>query len=125
MKVLREEVENRVGDTVSISPEVNRKIWENGAENPPKSLEIEVEDTTDGKTVVLSGQEEDLEKVQEQETEEEAGEAEDYSEIVSGTVSEAKNSIQDMENPDYEAVLEAEEEGKNRKTLKEWLEQRM
>lgn len=46
----------------------------------------------------------------------------DYEDILEGTVDEAKNTIRELEEPDYEELLEAEIEGKNRKTLREWLE---
>lgn len=48
----------------------------------------------------------------------------DYEEIVSGTVDEVKDEVRDSDlNP--EKVLEAEREGKDRKTLTEWLENRV
>jgi len=46
----------------------------------------------------------------------------DYEEIVSGTIGEAKESLNGMEDPDYEKALEAEKNNKDRKTMKEWLE---
>lgn len=49
----------------------------------------------------------------------------DYEEILSGTVDEAKKSIRDMENPDYEELLRLEKEGDDRKTLKEFLERQL
>ena len=44
-------------------------------------------------------------------------------EIVSGTIDEVKEAVEDGADP--EAVLEAEENDKDRKTLKEWLEKRI
>lgn len=49
----------------------------------------------------------------------------DYSDVLSGTVDEAKDGIGDMENPDYRKLLQMEREGKDRKTLKEWIENRL
>ncbi len=49
----------------------------------------------------------------------------DYEEVISGTVSEAKAEIQELEDPDYRKILQLERENKNRKTLKEWLEERV
>jgi hypothetical protein len=49
----------------------------------------------------------------------------DYSEIVEKTVKEAKDAIRELENPDYEALLEAEAQGENRKTLRTWIEDRL
>ncbi|PSH01588.1 MAG: hypothetical protein BRC27_01675 [Nanohaloarchaea archaeon SW_10_44_10] len=50
---------------------------------------------------------------------------EEYEDIVSGTITEAKDALGDMEEPDYEAALQAEKDNKDRKTLKEWLESQM
>jgi len=47
---------------------------------------------------------------------------EEYAEIVSGTITEAKNQLNEMENPDFKASLKAEKENKNRTTLIDWLE---
>ncbi|MFB6147596.1 MAG: hypothetical protein ABEJ66_01815 [Candidatus Nanohaloarchaea archaeon] len=49
----------------------------------------------------------------------------DYSEIVDKTVEDAKDAIRELENPDYEALLNAEANGENRKTLRNWLEERL
>ncbi|MFB6190684.1 MAG: hypothetical protein ABEJ91_03880 [Candidatus Nanohaloarchaea archaeon] len=49
----------------------------------------------------------------------------DYSDIVEQTVKEAKDAIRELENPDYEKLLEAEAQGDNRKTLRTWIEERL
>jgi len=49
----------------------------------------------------------------------------DFDDILEGTVDEAKDAIRDLDSPDYEGLLEAEKEGKDRKTIKEFLESRM
>ncbi|MFB6292469.1 MAG: hypothetical protein ABEI58_03685 [Candidatus Nanohaloarchaea archaeon] len=49
----------------------------------------------------------------------------DYEEILSGTVKEAKDAIRDLDDPDYDELLALEEDGKDRKTLKEWIESRL
>lgn len=48
----------------------------------------------------------------------------DYSEILEGTVDEAKEAVREMDEPNYDALIAAEQRGKNRKTLLEWLEKR-
>ncbi|MFB6116743.1 MAG: hypothetical protein ABEK10_04510 [Candidatus Nanosalina sp.] len=48
----------------------------------------------------------------------------DYSEVLEGTVDEAKQAISEMEEPNYDALIAAERRDKNRKTLLEWLERR-
>ncbi|MFP4038428.1 MAG: hypothetical protein ACLFTA_01440 [Candidatus Nanohaloarchaea archaeon] len=62
------------------------------------------------------------EQAVEEPTEEKTGAGEEYTEIVSGTITEAKEALNEMEGPDYEAALTAEKENKNRKTLVNWLE---
>lgn len=148
MAVLKEELEKREGEAVSISPEVNVKIWENGIENPPSKIELEVQDAATGKVAVLPGTEPEPEPEPEPEEEEESGEEpeeaeeeepeedeteeedreesedsdDEYEEILSGTVGDAKDAIDEMDSPDYERLLELEKEGKDRKTLKGYLE---
>lgn len=122
MSILRSELEKREGN-VSISGEINSKIWERGASNPPSSIEVQISETSGQKKAFLAdGKEETSEEVQESEERTEL--EEDYSEVVSGTVSEAKDKIRELDNPDYEALLEAEKSGKDRKTLKEFIENR-
>ncbi|MFB6190529.1 MAG: hypothetical protein ABEJ91_03065 [Candidatus Nanohaloarchaea archaeon] len=136
MKILQEQLEKREGAEVSISPEVNSAIWKNGMEKPPAKIEVEVVETDDFELrAVLPGEEVDEpepepepepeEEAEEEEEAEDSGEGADYDEIVSGTVSEAKEAVKGLDDPDYGAVLEAEEANKDRKTLKEWLESQM
>jgi len=46
----------------------------------------------------------------------------DYEEILDQNVEEAKKAIEDLEDPDYEELLETEKQGRDRKTIKEFLE---
>lgn len=48
----------------------------------------------------------------------------DYEEIVSGTISDAKDALNDLDNVDWDAALEAEKDNKNRTTFIDWLESR-
>jgi hypothetical protein len=48
----------------------------------------------------------------------------EHEEVLQGTVDEVKESIQGLDDPDYEGLVEAEKEDKNRKTLVSWLEAR-
>jgi ribosomal protein S24E len=50
---------------------------------------------------------------------------EEYEDIVSGTITDAKDAINDLEDPEYKALIEAEVENKNRTTLVDWLESQM
>ncbi len=46
----------------------------------------------------------------------------DYKDILDQNVDEAKKSIEELEDPNYEELLEAEKDGRNRKTIKEFLQ---
>ncbi|MFB6208378.1 MAG: hypothetical protein ABEJ69_03440 [Candidatus Nanohaloarchaea archaeon] len=69
---------------------------------------------------------EDLEEdaIEEDEPEDTASSAE-YDDLVSGTITEAKDALKEMDSPDYKAALKAEKANKDRKTLKEWLENKL
>ncbi|MFB6245731.1 MAG: hypothetical protein ABEJ03_05295 [Candidatus Nanohaloarchaea archaeon] len=45
VSILRERLESRFGE-VSISSELNNAVWANGAQSPPKTIEVKVEDGT-------------------------------------------------------------------------------
>lgn len=51
--------------------------------------------------------------------------SEDYEEVVNGTITDAKEALNDMEDADLEAALQAEKNGKNRTTLVDWLEDQL
>ena len=67
---------------------------------------------------------EQTEEVEEEEQDEEMEEASEPSaeEVVKGTIDEVKKAVED--GADIEEVLEAEKDNKDRKTLKNWLEER-
>jgi small subunit ribosomal protein S24e len=65
------------------------------------------------------------EELEEDAIEEEVEVTEEYREIVSGTITEAKDALGEMEDPDWKAVLQAEKDNKNRTTLVDWLESQM
>ena len=50
---------------------------------------------------------------------------EDYEELLSQNVDEVKESVRDLENPDYRQLLQLEREEKDRKTVKEFLEENL
>jgi ribosomal protein S24E len=52
-------------------------------------------------------------------------EEEDYEEVLGGTISEAKDRINDMDSPDYEKLLEVEKANKDRKGMKKFLEDKL
>lgn len=48
--------------------------------------------------------------------------SEDYRELLSGKVEEVKERVEDLDDPDFEKLLKLEREDKDRKTVKEYLE---
>jgi len=49
----------------------------------------------------------------------------DYEKLLDQNVGEVKSSVRDLEDPDYEQLLQLEKDGKDRKTVKEFLEDRL
>jgi large subunit ribosomal protein L24 len=67
--------------------------------------------------------EEDKESEEEEEVEEaEDSRAGDYEDIVSGTISDAKEQISELGSPDFDELIEAEKANKDRKTMIKYLE---
>jgi small subunit ribosomal protein S3 len=95
-----------------------REAFEKGETGTEAEEEPEVEETEDESEESESKADEETPEPDTEEAEEEV----DYEEIVSGTISDAKDQLDDLDNPDYEAALEAEEDNKDRKTFKEWLD---
>jgi large subunit ribosomal protein L24 len=89
-----------------------------------EEIEEEVEEAVEDEEAEDSDESSDTTSSEEEEAEEETEETSeaDYDEIVSGTISEAKDQIKELENPDFDALIEAEKSNKDRKTMKEYLE---
>lgn len=49
----------------------------------------------------------------------------DYDELATHTIKEIKSRVKGMDDVDYEKLLQAEKDNKDRKTMKSWLEDRM
>jgi small subunit ribosomal protein S3 len=81
-----------------------------------------VEESEDEEHVDESEADEEKAEVDSEESEESEGDEAEYEEIVSGTIGDAKDMIDDLEEPDFEALIEAEEDNKNRTTFIDWLE---
>jgi hypothetical protein len=98
-------------------------------EEPEPEPEPEVEEESEESEETEEQDEEETEEPEEEDSEEtdkpEEDEEEDYEEILAGTVGEAKDGIDELNNPDYEKLLELEKEGKDRKTLKQFLESKL
>ena len=111
-------------EDVKVSNELNEKIWNKGIENPPSKVTVNLDEG-----MLYPAGEFNQEKSEPHETDKESAEgtvendaAEDYDKIVDGTIGEVKENVGELDDPDFEALIEAEKSGKDRKTLKEWLE---
>ncbi|WP_414837832.1 50S ribosomal protein L24 [Candidatus Nanosalina sp. VS9-1] len=79
-----------------------------------EKIEEEIEEEID---------EEDIEDMKEEASEEDEEESSvDYSDVVSSNIGEVKEAVEGMESPDFDALIEAEKAGKDRKTMIEYLE---
>lgn len=122
-----EELEEEV-KTDDIGRDEVRDVFEN--EDRPEPSEEDTkgsEDSDDSEEVEEEVEDESETEEQETESEEEseeetASEDVECEEIVDGTIGDAKDEIGELENPDYEALLEAEQANKNRTTFIDWLE---
>ena len=85
--------------------------------------ETSTEETEDQESESKADEEPPVEDTEE--ADESEGDEAEYEEIVSGTITDAKEAIEDLDNPDYESLLKAEEADKNRTTFKDWIETRI
>ncbi len=108
-------IEETGSSTDQISTDEIRDAFEEADEEPEE--ESDAEESEDSEEVDDASEDEE-EGVEETESSDEA----DYEEIVSGTISDAKEALNNLEDPDFEAALEAEESDKNRTTFTDWLE---
>lgn len=82
----------------------------------------EVEEAVEDLDEEDEDEEPEAEETEEEETETEDSASADYDEIVGGTISDAKDQISELESPDWDALIEAEQSNKDRKTMIEYLE---
>lgn len=139
----RTEVEIQVGHSSEATPSKESIKSRFSAERNIDEENIEVEYVYTGYGVEKSAsrlkiqQRLDIEETEEETVEEEnkedseapeetseTGEDIGYEELVKGTVSDVKDRVKEMEDPDIESIIEAEKENKDRKTMKKWLESR-
>jgi len=112
-------------ETSDISKEELRTAFDEIEEQEDDSEEeLEQPKEEDSDTDESEMDEEAPEPDAEQSDESEGNEGE-YQEIVSGTIGDAKDQIDDLDNPDFEALIEAEKSGKNRTTFVDWLEAKL
>ena len=117
---------NHEGEETPSKEDVKSRV---AAENGLDEEEITVETVYTGfgrnisESTLKIFQEFEYDEELEQETiEEEVEVTQDYKAAVSGTITEAKETLQEMEETDWKQAIEAEKENKNRTTLVEWLE---
>ena len=92
--------------------------FEDMDEEEIEEVKEQIEEEVDEEEIV-----EDAEET-EDEADEEAEEASevDYSDVVDENIGDVKDAVSEMQNPDFDALIEAEKGNKNRKTMIEYLE---
>ncbi len=118
IEVDEEEVEEALEEDEE--EEMMQQMQSGGDSGAHEQFEDEEDEETEEETDDPEDKEGSVEEVDEDEET-----SADYSEIVGGTIGDAKEDLQDMENPDYEAALEAEKADKNRTTFVDWLENKV
>ena len=82
-----------------------------------QKIEEEIEEELDEEEI------EEMKEASEDDEEVEGSEASvDYSDVVSENIGDVKTAVSEMEAPDFDALIEAEKAGKDRKTMIEYLE---
>ncbi|QKQ98837.1 30S ribosomal protein S3 [Candidatus Nanohaloarchaea archaeon] len=109
-------------ETGDISKEEVREAFEAREESEPEEVEAEEPEESESEEASSEEQSSEEEEDTEDSSEQEETEETDVEEIVSGTISDAKDAISEMEDPDYGAILQAEKANKNRTTFIDWLE---
>lgn len=87
----------------------------------PEDTETEEEEAEESQEETEEESEDEEEEESEEQTENESEEV-DYEEVVDQSIDDAKDSINDLDDPDFDALIKAEEDNKDRKTFLEWLE---
>lgn len=113
---LERAIEEMEVSTEDLSTTDIREAFEDMDEDDISNVEAEEEEEDESKA------DEERPEVDAEESEESEGDEAEYGEIVSNTISDAKDMIDDLDNPDFEALIEAEEDNKNRTTFLDWLE---
>ena len=114
IKVEEEEVEEALEEDEENEMMQQMQGGESGAHEEYEDEEAEESEEESETEETADEIEEDSETESEKET--------DYSEVVSGTIDEAKQKVEEMDEPDFDQLIEAEEANKDRKTLKEHFE---
>ncbi len=101
--------------------------FEDMDEEEIEEVKEQIEEEVDEEEIVEDAESEDKESSEtdtsDEETDEEASEeSSDYSDVVGGTIGDAKDQISEMESPDFDALIQAEKSNKDRKTMIEYLE---
>lgn len=119
---IEDAMEELEAETEDISKQEVRDVFEErGEEIQAEEAEEEETEEESESGIDEEAPEPDAEEAEEEEMKDDV----DYDEIVSGTISDAKDQLEDLENVDWEAVLEAEEDNKNRTTFIDWIETRV
>lgn len=108
--------EEEVEEVLSQEEENEMMQQMQGGQGPDMSdMDIDEEDMEEIKEKAKEAQDED-------DSSQEETESASLDEVVSGTMDEVKEQVSQMESPDFDALIEAEESNKGRKTMIEYLE---
>ncbi len=118
---VRDVFEDRGEEIQEEAEEREQEVETEDAKEESDTEEDEAEETEEEP----EAEEEELETEEEESEEDTETASADYEEILSGTISDAKDVLEDLENPDWDAALEAEKDNKNRTTFIDWLETRI
>jgi len=110
-----------IGENEEESEEAEKS--EEGSEK--KKIKVEKEEPEEKSGKEKQSESEEVEEGKTEESESEEKEEADYEDIVKNSISDVKSDLEGLNEVDYEKLLEAEENNKDRKTFKNWIESKM
>ena len=96
--------------------------FEDMDEDGIEEVKEQIEEEIDEEEIKEEAETEDEQSSETPSSEEEDVSEVDYSDVVKSNIGDVKDQISEMESPDFDALIEAEESNKNRKTMIEYLE---
>lgn len=125
---IEEAAEEAEVDMEEITVDEVRDVFEGMDEDDVEEVskeEDEAEDEAEEETEEEPQEEETEEEAETEESESESSDEADYDDIVSGTIGDAKDALNDLDEVDWEEALQAEKDNKNRTTFIDWLESKV
>jgi small subunit ribosomal protein S3 len=118
-----EELEEKAEEVEEEAETIEEEETGSAQKDDAEATEEEAEEVEEEAEELAEETEDEEVEEKAEEIEEEMEEVEEeLEEILSGTINDAKEAINDMSEPDFDALIQAEESSKDRKTFKEWLE---